>query len=202
MIISHKYKFIFVKTAKTAGTSIEVFLSNFCGPLDVVTPIIPPIAYHAPKNHHGFHNHMPAHAIRRQGGTETWNSYFKFCVERNPWDKAISHFHAMKSRQNNNLTFADYLSNGIFPINFKKYTEPNNPQQIIVDTVIHYEKLMDELNQVFKRLGIPFDGSLGVNAKAEYRTDRRHYREAYTAEQATVIANAFKHELFLHEYSF
>lgn len=38
MLISHKHKFIFVKNLKTAGTSIEIFLSKFCGANDIITP--------------------------------------------------------------------------------------------------------------------------------------------------------------------
>ena len=39
MIISHEHKFIFLKTKKTAGTSIELALSQLCGPDDVIPPI-------------------------------------------------------------------------------------------------------------------------------------------------------------------
>ncbi len=39
MLISHRYQFIFVKTRKTAGTSIEASLTRFCGDTDVITPI-------------------------------------------------------------------------------------------------------------------------------------------------------------------
>lgn len=39
MIISHEHKFIFIKTAKTAGTSIEVALAQICGDRDVITPL-------------------------------------------------------------------------------------------------------------------------------------------------------------------
>lgn len=38
MILSHEHKFIFIKTNKTAGTSIEAALSQLCGPDDVITP--------------------------------------------------------------------------------------------------------------------------------------------------------------------
>ncbi len=40
MIISHKHKFIFLKTRKTAGTSIEIFLSQHCGKDDIITPLV------------------------------------------------------------------------------------------------------------------------------------------------------------------
>lgn len=41
MIVSHRHRFIFLKTQKTAGSSIELFLRRFCGPDDIVTPVDP-----------------------------------------------------------------------------------------------------------------------------------------------------------------
>jgi hypothetical protein len=41
MILSHRWRFIFIKGRKVAGTSVEIALSTLCGPDDIVTPITP-----------------------------------------------------------------------------------------------------------------------------------------------------------------
>ena len=39
VILSHKHKFIFFKTKKTASTSLEIVLSKLCGQKDIITPV-------------------------------------------------------------------------------------------------------------------------------------------------------------------
>lgn len=41
MIVSHAHKFIFIKSRKTGGTSVEIGLSKYAGPEDIITPITP-----------------------------------------------------------------------------------------------------------------------------------------------------------------
>jgi len=38
MIVSHRHRFIFIKTNKTGSTSIEAAISQLCGPEDIITP--------------------------------------------------------------------------------------------------------------------------------------------------------------------
>jgi len=229
MILSHKYKFIFIKTAKTAGTSIEVFLSGHCGPSDILTPIAPPVEGHQPRNCEGFINpvpeilerpgklfsalrhaitnrekfyrHMPASLVQKRVSTQVWNSYFKFCVERNPWDKVLSHYHMHAARKGGSLSLDEYLGRGRFPINYFRYTDRSG-SKIIVDRVLRYENLLAELGEAFSQLQIPFDGTLGVAAKSEYRSDRRPYQQVFNDEQRKIVEKAFAKEIELHRYRF
>jgi hypothetical protein len=122
MIISHSRRFIFVKTLKTAGTSLEMALSKYCAPGDILTPLIPEeeqerqrIArigaqnFQRPLREYGlrkrlrlwaarrreskFGEHTPGWLIRRRVGEEIWRSYFKFAVVRNPFDRCVSRFY-------------------------------------------------------------------------------------------------------------
>ena len=228
MIISHKYRFIFIKTAKTAGTSLEIFLSQCCGENDVVTPIWPPVEPHRARNYRDpaspasaepetlaldpgerfrqalqaneFYNHMPARVVRERVSKKVWEQYFKFCVERNPWDKSLSHYHMVNSLAGGAVSLDEYIARGSFCINFPKYTDAEGA--LLVDKVLEYESLTDELAQVFGSLGIPFEGTLGVRAKSEYRTDRRPYQEVFTSEQGEAIGRAFREEIAMHGYVF
>jgi hypothetical protein len=229
MILSHKYKFIFIKTAKTAGTSIEVLLSKHCGPEDIVTPIAPTVEGHQPRNYEGFispvpeilqrpgklfsvlrhaitsrdkfYNHMPAREVRNRVGSDVWNRYFKFCVERNPWDKVLSHYYMHAAREGGSLSLDEYLARGRFPINYFRYTDRSGTK-IIVDRILRYENLVAELSEVFSQLQIPFDGTLGATAKSGYRSDRRQYQEVFNDEQRKIVERAFAKEIELHGYRF
>lgn len=107
MIISHTHKFIFIKSEKTAGTSIEAALSRFCSGDDIVTPIND-YRHNRDENGKFIHQSMNAeefikldlpnlqHAdavtIKSKVSDEVWNSYLKISITRNPWDRTISDF--------------------------------------------------------------------------------------------------------------
>jgi len=236
MIISHKYKFIFIKTRKTAGTSIETYLSRYCDKKDIITPVgnEPETEVHKSRNWKGFfnpfpelflfdgnvkslakpfkdflfrekfYNHIPAYRVKARVPQKIWDSYYKFCVERNPWDKTISHYSMVNQRSNDGLTFDEYISKKNFCFNFPLYMDHKH-QRIIVDKVLKHENLYSELGEVFADIGIPFDGVLNVRAKSHYRKDKRPYQEVFSGEykkHRDVIADAFKKEIELHGYSF
>ncbi|SPD76465.1 conserved hypothetical protein [uncultured Desulfobacterium sp.] len=228
MIISYKYKFIFIKTQKTAGTSIEVYLSKHCGKNDILTPINPHVAPHLARNYKAiwnpfpeivenkglrlkstlkkvlkqnkFYNHIPARTIKNRISKKTWNDYFKFCVERNPWDKTLSHYYYINAKSGKNITFDQYLDGGKFCLNYPKYTDPNF--NLMVNKVIEYGSLNVELTRIFKKLGVPFGGTLSVRAKSEYRKDRRPYQQIITKKQRQIIEKAFAKEIEMHGYKF
>lgn len=231
MIISHKYKFIFLKTKKTAGTSIEIALSKFCGEEDIITPISPrderlrsQLGYQGPQNYlypfsynedrkllksqilnkkrcHRFINHAPARKIKKCIDEGIWQNYYKFCLERNPWDRVVS-FYYWRCRQEPRPTLSEFMELGALQAlkkgGFEIYTIEG---KIVVDRVCLYEDLTEELQVIQTLLGLPEKIDLPTT-KSRFRKDKRHYREIFDEEQRAEIAKLFSQEISLFGYEF
>lgn len=181
MIVSHKHKFIFIKTKKTAGTSVEVDLNRVLGPEDVATPIIPPVEGHQPQNYQykkfgfltkSFGNHMPAEKVKKIVGDQVFNDYFVFCVEREPVAKCISFYSMLKKSPDHNqghddLTWDKYVERGEFPLDTFRYVDRDG--SLLVDKILKYETLNEDLQALGEQLG--FDLQLKTKAKAGFRQE-------------------------------
>ena len=108
MIISHRYRFIFVRTRKVASSSLEVCLSGLLTPDDFATPqterdqgMKAGESTVKPRIFHGFTRHgLP---LFISGHAPLTNAYQLFgsriadyrviAAERDPWDRAVSVFY-------------------------------------------------------------------------------------------------------------
>lgn len=213
MIISHRYKYIFLKTNKTAGTSIEIALSKFCGPNDIITKISPPdevtrknLGYPGPQNFltvkgHKLINHMPAYALHKLVPKQMWDSYYKFCVERNPWDRLVSlYFWIYKSEPR--PTFSEFLRSEEPHRLIKKGRDLYSIEGVVaVDKICLYEDLENELETIRRRLGIPESLTL-PRAKASFRNKKAHYSDFYSEEDQALVHEMFAAEIDKLNYKF
>lgn len=211
VIVSHQHKFIFLKTLKTAGTSVEIALSKHCGPDDIITPVSPadeklrkkmggrgPQNYQRPGKPNAYH-HMRARRVRQLVGKEVWQSYFKFTIERNPWDAVVSSY-AYVTRNREEVSFEEFVDTMLDGLakNSRIY---RIGQRIVVDKVCLYENLQQELEQVWKQLGLPGPVELPL-AKSGFRDESKHYREMYTPEQAVKICQLYSDVIEAFGYEF
>jgi hypothetical protein len=230
MIISHKHKFIFIKTNKTAGTSVEIALSKICGENDILTPLSPederyrkqlgyrtaqnylfPITSYnindiknlflnnSPKNK--FFNHISAKKIKKRIGSIIWDNYFKFCFERNPWDRVLSLYYWRHKSEPRPCLFDFINSNVIYSLKNKGYKLYTINDRIVVDTVLFYENIDNEIEKIKQILNIK-ENIILPKAKSSYRVDRRSYKEVLDDRMRDRIAMIFEKEINLYGYQF
>ncbi len=218
MIVSHKHRFIFVHLGRTAGRSLTAAIAPYCGPDDIVTPA----GYGTGKNHAGFDRHFTAQEIRAKVGREIFDSYFKFTIERNPWEKIVSRYWAyagvhdkslykripewvtgrplsfkewfeLRILQARFLTFGHYR----FPRHYDAYFEDG---RLLVDFIGRYENLTEHLAVVSERIGIPIvlEEARGSNRHRE----RVPYTELFDDRMNRIVEKAFARDLVFLGYRF
>ena len=56
-----------------------------------------------------YYNHISADEIRSIVGARVWKMYFKFCFERNPWDRVLSFYFWQTRRRVRRPTLLEFL---------------------------------------------------------------------------------------------
>ena len=225
MIISHSHRYIFIKSEKTAGTSVEAALSKHCTEGDMVTPLGD---YwfnrdergewiHSSMNAEGFFQHDPAAEVKRKVSPEIWNTYFRFSITRNPWDRVVSNF-SWEARNKAELRpirrwyhrlgvpFDEFrettrlfrqFAAGDWTTNDRFYLLDG---ALCVDFVIRYERLAEDLAEVCRRVGLP--AVVLPRLKSGLRDGRHTYADYYDERTKAIVAERHQEDIRVFGYAF
>lgn len=170
MIISHKHKFIYFKSCKAAGTSIEVFLSAYCGEDDIITNIGEPTAdWHVARNGGVYYKHSFASEVRAQFN-KRFDEYYKFTSVRHPIDKMISLYYWWKGKGQIKDEFNTWVSKCEFPYRATFfYPFYSIDEKMVVNDLVRVETIKRDLKRVCKVLGIDYDEQYLLHYKKRER---------------------------------
>jgi len=173
MLLSNKYRFLFVHIAKTGGTSVRAALMPYRWrdpsyyPQWLCSKVSGLMGHRVVAK---FPRHAKLIAAQEMLPRDYFNDLFKFVFVRNPWDLQISSFHHIRRER-------PQLMQGIqdFEQFLRWKLDPSRPWQyhidtsierqsnyvidlngkVIVDFIGRYESLQDDFNHVCQQVGIP-----------------------------------------------
>jgi Sulfotransferase family len=139
---------------------------------------------------------MSAADIRQQIGRDTWDSYFKFTVIRDPFDKMVSGYFFSEKPQGSEQQlvdgFRDWVRNGGEIIDRHTYTIGGD---ICMDYFIRYEALEQGIQHVCNELSIPFSADQLPQLKTGFRQREVPLSAFYDAHTRTLVEAKFAFEL-------
>ena len=183
IIVSEQRKFIYMKAAKTAGTSI---LREGFEKMDIGT-------FHL-KDHPDQYNEW----INRITDKDL-EDYFIFSVIRNPWDRLVStatYFKIPVKEFVKNID--DYWENDDIKqhsLPCSLYTHLNG--EPFVDFVCRFECLQPDMNLVFDHLDLRREKLPFVNRSKHY-----HYSRYYNDTEKNIIEDKYRNDIKYFGYAF
>ena len=227
MIISYSRKFIFIKTKKTAGSTVEAVLATGCLPGDTVTApsdkfvgmdiakLNASLAASDPSDEEnenerenrrrlrksgGVYNHMTAAEARAIIDAAFWNDALKITVERHPYEKAVSQaFFRMGKARRRGVEFPEHLDRVVHAGDYVGFPRWTIESKVAVDEFIRQENLQADLDRIGERLGMPMPAEL-PRFKSKKRVDRRPAREILSDEQKEIVFTRCREEFEILGY--
>lgn len=157
-----------------------------------------------------YRQHMDAREVREAVGNETWQRYFKFTIERNPYERLVSFYRWRMHLCNGKMNFEDFVMDALS--GRRRVFSPasgfsNRPfyldqsGAICVDRVLRYEHLDTEISNLFSDLGIEEKPNIPQLKRLD-GLSRADYRSWYNERLLGLAETAFELEKRLFGYSF
>ena len=206
MLISYRYKFIFIHVFKVAGTSMRYVLKKYMFPpyeSAITRELQKAGQLPCSKN---YRDHVKAKELLSALGAENFDVFFKFAFVRNPWDWQVSLYEFILQREDhrqrdivkNMASFEEYLEWRLSqPRILQKDFISDDRGNIIVNFVGQYENIEADFQTVCTKLGITDEVLPHKN-----KTQRRDYREYYNDRTKNMIFKHFQEDIEMFGYDF
>lgn len=209
ILISHFHQAIFIHIPKNAGQSIELsFLSDIGLSYENRAPLLLRPRVNCDNNSPPRLAHLTArqYVELKYIPQKMYTSYYKFCVCRNPWDRAFSLYKFLTDQSKpfnqfvkDDFTKKIYKELHWFAMNQARFIQ-NQTQDLLVDRVIRFERLESEFNEVATRLNLKTKQLTHTNKSNNSK--KIDYREAYCEKSKRIIADLYQEDINLFGYSF
>jgi hypothetical protein len=139
-LISHKYKFVYIKNKKVAGSSVESFFGQYCVDPnddyhfnDRISEKISPFGYvgRRLKGNSKLPPHASAKEISSFMGETLFDDYLKFSVIRNPWDRVVSLYYWRTHNEKGENNTTDVL-NIKDPLTFEQFMKGSGKKTLML----------------------------------------------------------------------
>lgn len=216
MIVSHAHRFIFLRTEMTGGTSLIAALKAACAPGDTYPGQVRPawsrrlpFSYgglqRAAPDLFGLHPLATARQARRVLGPKVFDNYFKFAIERNPWERQVALYAYREwKRGRESANFDRDMKSAVYRStencrldNWSIYAIGD---EIVVDRIVRYESLAADVAEIGRLLGLDLSDRL-PRLKAE-GPRRPHYSLYYSDLTRDMVARWYWREIQAFGYRF
>ena len=184
-MIDHSRELLFLHIARTGGTSIETALvENDWWYIEAPT------------------KHLSAKQARLYYGEKIWNTYTKFSVVRNPWDRVISMWSTKwwhPTRESREECSMEFFIQNLKPhpnetYNSLHYHEILNEE---MDFVLRFENLQHDFSKMLISTGRD-----NISLPHMEKREHDHYRNIYSEKASQMVRKLFDKDISTFGYRF
>ena len=210
VLVCHDPRFVFLKTMKTAGTSVELLFERFClpeghertgkGPPVISDRGIVGARGTIERGRYEWWNHMPASEVAALMGEAEFDASFKFATVRNPYRAVLSRFFfqlkapypsTLAAFHLQRLRFRRWLGKRRNPQEFGNHGIVHLDGRFVLDDFIRQESMVEDIGRIATRLGLAVDPGSLRSSKRNTGSERFPPSAYFNARGIEAVEEAF-----------